>query len=57
MSEAEALLPAQDFVRVHRSYIVSKRHIQKAVKRNIWIQQTEIPIGAVYSTEIEKLTK
>src|SRR6266487_3488685 len=57
MSEAEALLPAQDFVRVHRSYIVSKRHIQKADKRNIWIQQTEIPIGALYSTEIEKLTK
>jgi DNA-binding LytR/AlgR family response regulator len=57
MSEAEALLPAQDFIWVHRSYIVSKRHIQKVDKRNIWVQQTEIPIGAVYSTEIEKLTK
>ncbi len=57
MSETEALLPAIDFIRVHRSYIVSKRHIQKADKKNIWIQQTEIPIGTAYATEIEKIIK
>jgi len=57
MSEAEALLPATDFVRVHRSYIVSKKYIQKADKKNIWIQQTEIPIGAAYISEIEKLIR
>jgi DNA-binding LytR/AlgR family response regulator len=57
MSEAEALLPATDFVRVHRSYIVSKKHIQKADKKNIWIRQTEIPIGAAYIPEIEKIIK
>jgi DNA-binding LytR/AlgR family response regulator len=57
MSEAEALLPATDFVRVHRSYIVSKKHIQKADKKSIWIQQTEIPIGAAYLSEVEKIIK
>ncbi len=57
MSETEALLPATDFVRVHRSYIVSKKHIQKADKRTIWIQQTEIPIGSAYTSEIEKIIK
>jgi DNA-binding LytR/AlgR family response regulator len=57
MSEAEALLPATDFVRVHRSYIVSKKHIQKADKKNIWIQKIEIPIGPAYISEIEKITK
>ncbi len=57
MSEAEALLPAMDFVRVHRSYIVSKRHIQKADKKSIWIQQTEIPIGAAYAADVEKIIK
>jgi len=57
MSEVEALLPATDFIRVHRSYIVSKRHIQKMDKKNIWIEQTEIPIGTVYATEIEKIIK
>ncbi len=57
MSEAEALLPAADFVRVHRSYIVSKKHIQKADKKSIWIRQTEIPIGAAYISAIEKIIK
>jgi DNA-binding LytR/AlgR family response regulator len=57
MSEAEALLPATDFIRVHRSYIVSKKNIQKADKKSIWIQQTEIPIGAAYLSEIEKIIK
>jgi DNA-binding LytR/AlgR family response regulator len=57
MSEAEALLPATNFIRVHRSYIVSKKHIQKADKKNILIQQTEIPIGAAYISAIEKIIK
>jgi DNA-binding LytR/AlgR family response regulator len=57
MSEAEALLPAVDFIRVHRSYIVSKKHIQNADKKSVWIQQTEIPIGAAYISSIEKLIK
>ncbi len=57
MSEAEALLPATDFIRVHRSYIVSKKHIRKVDKKNIWVQQTEIPIGSAYEAEIEKIIK
>lgn len=57
MSEAEALLPATGFVRVHRSYIVSKKGIQKADKKSIWIQQIEIPIGSAYISEIEKIIK
>jgi DNA-binding LytR/AlgR family response regulator len=57
MSEAEALLPATDFVRVHRSFIVSKKHIYKADKKSIWIQQIEIPIGAGHISAIEKIIK
>lgn len=57
MSEAEALLPAADFVRVHRSYIVAKKHIKKADKKNIWIHQVEISIGPAYISEIEKIIK
>jgi DNA-binding LytR/AlgR family response regulator len=55
MSEAEDLLPPAAFIRVHRSFIVSKKHIQKIDKKTIWIHQVEIPIGAVYAPEIEKL--
>jgi len=57
MSETEALLPAPDFIRVHRSYIVSKKHIQKMNRKSIWIKQTELPIGAAYLSAIEKITK
>ena len=57
MAEAEALLPSTDFVRVHRSYIVSKKHVLKVDKKAIWIHQTEIPIGLVYAPAIEKIIK
>jgi DNA-binding LytR/AlgR family response regulator len=57
MSEAEALLPVKSFVRAHRSYIVSKKHIQKVDKKTIWVQQTEIPIGPAYIAEIEKIIR
>lgn len=57
MSETEALLPASEFIRVHRSYIVAKKHIQKIDRKSIWIQQTELPIGAAYLLEIEKVIK
>ena len=57
MSEVEALLPALDFIRIHRSYIVSKKQIQKMDRKSIWIKQIELPIGAAYVLEIEKLLK
>ncbi len=57
MSETEALLPESGFIRVHRSYIVAKKHIQKMDRKSIWVQQTELPIGAAYLLEIEKIIK
>jgi DNA-binding LytR/AlgR family response regulator len=57
MVEAEALLPVKCFNRVHRSYIISKKHIQKLDKKTIWVQQTEIPVGPAYIAEIEKMTR
>jgi DNA-binding LytR/AlgR family response regulator len=55
MTETEALLPAGNFMRIHRSYIISKKHISKIEKNAIWIQQTELPVGASYSSEVAKL--
>ena len=55
MSEAEALLPASAFVRVHRSYIAAKKHIRKIEKRTIWINQKEIPVGESYLNRVEKI--
>jgi DNA-binding LytR/AlgR family response regulator len=57
MSEAEALLPVNVFIRVHRSFIVAKEKITKVDKRSVWLNEIEIPIGPSYITEIEKLLK
>jgi DNA-binding LytR/AlgR family response regulator len=57
MTEAEALLPAASFVRIHRSYIVATKQITKIDKNNIWIKQTEIPVGPGYVHEIEKIVR
>ncbi len=56
-SEAEALLPVNVFIRVHRSFIVAKEKITKVDKRSVWLNKTEIPIGSSYITEIENLLK
>ncbi|MEP6948529.1 MAG: LytTR family DNA-binding domain-containing protein [Ginsengibacter sp.] len=57
MSEVEELLPAAPFIRIHRSYIVSKKHISKMDKNRVYIKQTELPVGAAYANEVEKLVK
>ena len=54
MNEAEVLLSARGFLRTHRSYIVSISNIQRFDKRSIWVRQTELPIGPLYLSEIEK---
>ncbi len=56
MSEAEELLPKITFVRIHRSYIVSKKQVSKVEKNAIWIKQIELPIGSAYLKEIQKIT-
>jgi DNA-binding LytR/AlgR family response regulator len=54
-AEAEALLPANAFIRVHRSFIVAKEKITKVDKKSVWLKETEIPIGPSYLTQIEKI--
>ncbi|HVX26945.1 MAG TPA: LytTR family DNA-binding domain-containing protein [Parafilimonas sp.] len=52
MSEAETLLPASLFVRIHRSYIVAKKHITKVEKTQVWMGKTALPVGANYVNEV-----
>ncbi len=55
MSETETLLPASLFVRIHRSYIVAKKHITRIEKNNIWVNKTTLPVGANYMHDISKI--
>ncbi len=56
MAETEALLPPAAFLRIHRSYMVAIKHIQKFDKKSLWIGDHELPIGPLYLPEIEKIT-
>jgi len=54
ISSVEAMLPEKEFLRSHRSYIVSVRHIKSFTSELIGIQNTEIPIGKLFRNEVMK---
>jgi len=53
----EDQLPADQFIRVQKSYIVSKDHITSIRKNCIYIGTNEIPVGENYKDAIDKITK
>jgi two-component system LytT family response regulator len=56
ISAFELLLPENDFVRIHRSYIVSIGKIKRFNAQNIEIGKKELPIGPNYQSRVfEKL--
>jgi DNA-binding LytR/AlgR family response regulator len=55
MSSVEAMLPEKEFVRVHRSYIVSLNRIKTFTSELIEIDKTEIPIGKLYRNGVMKV--
>lgn len=55
MAETEALLPAPDFIRIHRSYIVSRRQISRFEKNRVYCGENSIPVGSAYAGLLEKI--
>jgi len=55
ISSVEAMLPEKEFVRVHRSYIVSLKMIKSFTSELMEIEKTEIPIGKLYRNEVMKM--
>lgn len=53
----EELLPAQDFVRVHRSFLVAIDKIDHIEKNRIWIGDQIIPISDTYAEGFYKKLK
>jgi len=51
-------LPSGLFVRIHRSYISSVKHLTELSGRKIRLANgTELPVGESYASEVNKLTK
>ncbi len=53
-AKLEELLPAQDFARVHRSFMVAIDKINHIEKNRIWIADQVIPISESYSESFYK---
>ena len=49
------LLPADEFIRVHRSWIVPMKRIESIRNKVIYSGKFEVPIGASYEEEVDKL--
>jgi DNA-binding LytR/AlgR family response regulator len=56
-AQLEALLPAQDFARVHRSFLVAIDKINHIEKNRIWIGEQVIPISDTYADAFYKLLR
>jgi two-component system LytT family response regulator len=54
MKNIEALLPEDDFIRIHKSFIVNKRHIDFLEKGRIIIQKNYLPIGEAYKQMVKE---
>ena len=57
ISSLENMLPANQFVRIHRSFIVSIQKITAFTNHDIEIGGIEIPIGRLYSQHLERLQR
>ena len=56
MGEMERTLPAKQFIRVHKSYIVALTHIKSIYGNNIELNKTTVPIGINYKEKVMQLT-
>ena len=56
MKGMEEELPAQKFIRIHKSYIVSIDHITAIRKNSVFIETMELPVGENYRDAVTALT-
>lgn len=52
LKDLEGILPKDKFVRVHKSYIVSFKHIQDLDKSDVTVAGNKVPVGASYREEL-----
>ena len=55
ISEMLETLPTDDFLRVHKSFVIAKRHIDSIDGNRILIGNYTIPIGKMYKSNIKEL--
>ena len=56
MKSMEEQLPANQFIRIHKSYIVSVAFITAIRKSSVFVDQLELPVSDTYQDALMKLT-
>jgi DNA-binding LytR/AlgR family response regulator len=57
ISSLEEVLPANLFLRIHRSFIVAIDKIKSFTNHDIEISDNEIPIGRLYAHQVNKMAR
>jgi DNA-binding LytR/AlgR family response regulator len=57
MNQVMQILPSELFIRIHKSYIISIRHIEIIEKTQVVINKKPIPIGITYREHFSKIIK
>ena len=57
ISSLEELLPAERFIRIHRSYIVALNKIESVKADAVELGKRELPIGRLFKMEVNKALK
>jgi len=50
----EEMLPENEFVRIHRSFIVALRKVDSYNHHSVFVQKAELPVGPLYKQDIMK---
>jgi DNA-binding LytR/AlgR family response regulator len=57
ISSVEEMLPAKQFLRIHRSYIISIARVSSFTQKDVQLKGHEIPIGRGYQQSMKVLKK
>jgi two-component system, LytTR family, response regulator len=55
IAETIRQLPDNQFIRIHRSYIVALNKIQKITRQSVWVAGNEISVGASYEEKLSEI--
>lgn len=57
ITEAESVLPPDQFIRIHRSFIVAKSKIERVERHQISLSSAILPVGNTYLQNLDQLNK
>lgn len=55
LKQLEEQLPTAQFIRIHKSYIVSKEHVTAVKKNSLYLHSLELPVGESYKDVVNQI--